>query len=63
MFKCFAPWLFQHLRYKWNILFYKNNWWGGGGVEDNSVNIIDNIECKYKNWNSYFMLALGDENH
>ena len=36
---------------------------GGGGVEDNSVNIIDNIECKYKNWNSYFMLALGDENH
>ena len=31
-------------------------------MEDNSVNLIDNIECKFKDWNSYFKLALDDEN-
>ena len=28
---------------------------------DNSVNLIDNIECKYKDCNSYFKLALDDD--
>ena len=61
MFTSFTPWLFQHAPYKWNILFYKDNW--RGWVEENSVNLIDNIECKYKDWNSYFKLALDDEKH
>ena len=61
MFTSFTPWLFQHLPYKWNISFYKDNWWGW--VEENSVNLIDNIECKYKEWNSYFKLELDDEKH
>ena len=34
-----------------------------GWVEDNSVILIDNIECKYKDWHSYFKLALDDEKH
>ena len=61
MFMSFAPWLFQHLSYKWNFSFYKDNW--RGWVEDNYVNLIDNIECKYKDWNSYFKFALDDEKH
>ena len=33
-------------------------------MKDNSVNLIDNtIECKYKDRNSYFKLALNDEKH
>ena len=31
MFTSFAPWLFQHLHYKWNISFYKDNWRGWVG--------------------------------
>ena len=46
MFMNFTPWLFQHLRYKWNILFYKDNW--RGWVEENLVNLIDDIECRNK---------------
>ena len=53
--------LVQHLSYKWNISFYKDNW--PGRVKDNSVNLIDNIECKYKDWNTYFKLALDDQKH
>ena len=59
MFTGFTPWLFQYVRYIWNILFYKDNWCGW--VEENSVNSIDYIESKYKDWNSYFKLALDDE--
>ena len=32
-----------------------------GWVEDNYVNLIDKIECKYKDRNSYFKLALDYE--
>ena len=46
MFMNFTPWLFQHVRYKWNILFYKDNW--RGWVEENFENLIDDIEFKYK---------------
>ena len=60
MFKSFAHWLFQPLCYKWNISFYKDNWLGW--LDDNLVYLIDNIECKYKDWNAYFKLALEDQN-
>ena len=46
IYTSFAPWLFPHLLYKSNILFYKDNW--RGWVNDNEVNLIDSIECKYK---------------
>ena len=61
LYTSFAPWLFQNLRYKSNILFYKDNW--RGWVNDNEVNLIDNIECKHKDWKSYLKLALDDEKH
>ena len=32
-------------------------------MEDNSVYLIDNIECTYKDSNAYFKLALDDENN
>ena len=46
MYTSLALWLFPHRRYKSNILFYKDNW--QGWVNDDEVNLIDNIECKYK---------------
>ena len=32
-------------------------------MEDNLADLIDNINCKYKDWNSYFKLKLNDEKH
>ena len=34
-----------------------------GWVEDNYVNLIDDIERKYKDRNSYFKLTLNNEKH
>ena len=34
-----------------------------GLVGKKSVNLIDNMEYKYKDWNSYFKLTLDDEKH
>ena len=31
-------------------------------MRDNCVNLISNIKCKYKEWNSYFKLALDGKN-
>ena len=32
-------------------------------MQDSSVNLIDNIECKYKDWKSYSKVALDAEKH